>query len=162
MNLIKATLFAVALLTGPLAFAAADTESMKQAEQLLQSIGMEETLALATAQMVDVQLQQNPSLAPFKTILLEFFSRYMSFNSLKPEMVKAYAEAFTVAELKELNAFYGSALGQKAGKRMPQLMGEVAQLGTTRVQANINDLQTMIKAEAERLQEQQQQEQQEQ
>jgi hypothetical protein len=157
MNLLKAALFAAALMTGSLALAAPDAESMKQAEQLLRVIGMEETLAQATAQMVDAQTQQNPALAPFKTVMLEFFSRYMSFDSLKPEMVKAYADAFTAGELKELNAFYGSAVGKKAVTQMPAIMAQVAQIGTTRVQANIAELQSMIEAEAQRLKQQQDQ-----
>lgn len=157
MNPLKAALFAAALLTGSLALAAPDEESMKQAEKLLTVIGMEQTLTQATAQMVDAQTQQNPALAPFKTVMLEFFSRYMSFDSLKPEMVKAYAEGFTTEELKELNAFYGSALGKKAVKQMPAIMAQVAQIGTTRAQANIKELQAMIEAEAQRIKQQQEQ-----
>jgi hypothetical protein len=159
MNPIKATLFAAALLTGSLALAAPDPESVEEAEQLLTVIGMQETLSQATTQMVDAQMQQNPSLIPFKTVMLEFFNRYTSYDSLKPEMVKAYSENFTGAELKELNAFYGSDIGQKAVKQMPEIMSQVAQIGATRVQANISDLQTMMKAEAERIQKLQQQQQ---
>jgi hypothetical protein len=155
MNPLKAALFAAALLTGSLAIAAPDEESKKQAEKLLAVIGMEQTLTQATAQMVAAQTQQNPALAPFKPIMLEFFSRYMSFQSLKPELVKAYAEGFTTEELKELNAFYGSPLGKRAVVEMPAIMSKVAQIGTTQVQANISDLQAMIEAEAKRMKEEQ-------
>lgn len=157
MNPLKAVVFAAALLTGSLAQAAPDAEAMKQAEKLLGVIGMEQTLTQATAQMVDAQTQQNPALAPFKSAMLEFFSRYISFESLKPDMVKAYAEGFTTEELKELNAFYGSALGKKAVKLMPTIMAQVAQIGTARAQANIKDLQAMIEAEAQRLKQEQDQ-----
>lgn len=159
MNPLKAALFAAALVTGSLALAAPDAESTKQAEQLLRVIGMEETLAQATAQMVAAQAQQNPALAPFKPVMLEFFTRYMSFDSLKPELVKAYAEGFTTEELKELNAFYGSPLGKRAVVEMPAIMSKVAQIGTTRMQANINELQSMIEAEAQRMKQEQDQQQ---
>jgi hypothetical protein len=160
MNPLKAMLFAAVLVTGSLAFAAADPEATKEAEQLLSVIGMKETLAQATAQMVAAQMQQNPALAPFKTVMLEYFNQYMSYDSLKSEMVTAYTDAFTSAELKELNTFYGSAVGQKAATKMPEIMGQVAQIGATRVQANISDLEAMIKEEAERIQQEQQQQQQ--
>jgi hypothetical protein len=155
MNPLKAALFAAALLTGSLAIAAPDEESMKQAEKLLTAIGMEQTLTQLTAQMVDAQAQQTPALAPFKPIMLEFFSRYISFQSLKPELVKAYAEGFTTEELKELNAFYGSALGKRALVEIPAIMSKVTQTGTTQVQANIGDLQAMLEAEAKRMKEEQ-------
>jgi hypothetical protein len=155
MNPLKAVLFAAALLTGSLAQAAPDAEAMKQAEKLLSVIGMEKTLTQATTQMVDAQTQQNPALTPFKPVMLEFFSRYVSFESLKPDMVKAYAEEFTTEELKELNAFYGSALGKKAVTQMPAIMAQVAQTGTSRAQENIKDLQAMIEAEAQRLKQEQ-------
>jgi hypothetical protein len=162
MNTLKAVLVAAALMTGSLAIAAPDAKSVEQAEKLLRIIGMEETLTQATVQMVDAQAQQNPALVPFKPVMLEFFSRYMSFSSLKPEMVKAYAEGFTTEELKELNAFYGSPLGKKAVTQMPAIMAQVAQIGTTRVQANINELQTMIEADAQRMKKEQDQQKQQQ
>ena len=155
MNPLKAIVFAAALLTGALAQAAPDADAMKQAENLLSVIGMEQTLTQATAQMVDAQMQQNPALTPFKAVMLEFFSRYVSFESLKPDLVKAYAEGFTTEELTELNAFYGSALGKKAVKQMPAIMAQVAQIGTSRAQDNIKDLQAMIEAEAQRLKQEQ-------
>ena len=39
---------------------------------------------------------------------------------------------------------------------MPEIMAQVAQIGATRVQANIIDLQTIMKAKAERIQQLQQ------
>ncbi|MBK6510509.1 MAG: DUF2059 domain-containing protein [Haliea sp.] len=155
MNPLKAVVFAAALLTGSLAQAAPDAEAMKQAEKLLSVIGMEQTLTQATVQMVDAQTQQNPALTPFKTVMLEFFTKYMSFESLQPEMVKAYAEGFTTEELIELNAFYASPLGKKAVTQMPAIMAQVAQMGTSRAQANIKDLQASIEAEAQRLKQEQ-------
>lgn len=149
MNLLKTILFATALLAGSLAHA--DAESTQEAEQLLNVIGMEETLNQAMSQMVDVQIQQNPALIPYKMVMLEFFKKYMSFQNLKPEMVKAYSEAFTAAELKELNTFYAGDVGQKAVRKMPEIMTRVGQIGATRVQANMGELQEMMKAEAERI-----------
>ena len=75
----------------------------------------------------------------------------MSYESIKPELIKMYSEAFTASELKEIIAFYSTDVGQKSIQKMPALTAQGAQLGATRVQQNIGDLQAMIEAEAERL-----------
>ena len=155
MHLLKSVIFAAALSTGTMALA--DTASMKEAEQLLQTMGTEAALEQSMEQMVDVQLQQNPALAPYKGVMMDFFNKYTSYNSLKLEMAKAYSEAFTLEELQEINAFYASDVGQKVVQTMPRLMAQGAQLGVSRVQENIGELQEMIKAESERIQVLQQQ-----
>jgi hypothetical protein len=89
--------------------------------------------------------------------MMEFFNKYTSYDSLKLELAEAYSKAFTTAELKEINAFYASDVGQKVVQKMPQLMAEGAQMGISRVQENIGELQDMIKAKSERIQALQQQ-----
>lgn len=151
MTLLKAMLFTTALLTGSLAFAEPDPESLQEAEQLLDSIGIAATLDQAMLQMVQMQIHQNPALAPYREIMVAFFEKYTSYESLQPELVKSYAEAFTTVELKEMNAFYSSAVGQKAVQKMPELMAQGAQAGVARVQANMGELQDMMRAEAEKI-----------
>ena len=134
-------------------FVLADTESEIEAEKLFATMGMEEALVQSMSRMVDTQLQQNAALAPFKSVMMKFFSKHMSWESLKPEFVRIYSEAFTAKELHEINEFYSTDTGQKSIKLMPTLMAQGSQVGAARVQANIGELQAMIKAESERLQE---------
>lgn len=134
----------------------ADTESEKEAEKLLAVMGMEEAMVQSMSQMIDLQLQQNPTLAPFKPVMMEFFSKHMSWGSLKPDILKIYSDTFSAQELREINAFYATDTGQKTIQLMPSLMAQGGQVGAARVQANIGELQAMIKAEVERLQEQSQ------
>ncbi|CAA0101748.1 Uncharacterised protein [Halioglobus japonicus] len=155
MNFLKTVFIAIALAAS--AVALADEASIKEAEKLLQTMGTEAALEQSMSQMIDVQLQQNPALAPYKGVMMEFFNKYTSYNSLKLEMAQTYAEAFTLTELQEINAFYASEVGQKVVQVMPQLMAAGAQMGVTRVQENIGELQEMIKAESERIQMLQQQ-----
>ena len=51
----------------------ADTESEREAEKLLTTMGMEEVMVQSMSQMIDLQLQQNPTLAPFKPVMMKFF-----------------------------------------------------------------------------------------
>ena len=130
--------------------AVASPESEREAEKLFAAIGMEEALTQSMSQMVDLQLQQNPAMAALlRPVIMEFFQKHMSWESLKPEFLKIYSEAFSARELREINDFYATDTGQKTIKLMPSLMAQGGQIGAARVQANIGELQAMIK-EAER------------
>ena len=130
----------------------ADEASEKEAEKLLDMVGTQEVMEQSMSQMLDIQLQQNPALAPYKGVMMEFLNKNMSYESLKPDLVKMYSEEFTSSELREINAFYSTNVGKKSIEKMPKLMMQGGQLGATRVQENINDLQAMIQAESERIQ----------
>ena len=130
----------------------ADVASEKEAEKLLNMVGTQEVMEQSMSQMLDIQLQQNPALAPYKGVMMEFLNENMSYESLKPELIKMYSEEFTSSELREINAFYSTDVGIKSIEKMPTLMMQGGQLGATRVQENIGDLQAMIQAESERIQ----------
>ncbi|MEE4186808.1 MAG: DUF2059 domain-containing protein [Gammaproteobacteria bacterium] len=132
-------------------FAAAGPAAEREAEQLLNVIGLDEQLEGMFTQMVDIQLQRDPSMQPFRGVMLEFFARHFSFASLKPELVKIYAESFTEQELREINAFYSTPTGRKTIELMPELMLKGGEIGEARVRANIGELQAMIAAELARL-----------
>ena len=130
----------------------ADDASKKEAEVLLTTLELDKAFEQTTIQMIDTQVKQNPSLAPFKQVMLRFFSKYMSYDSLKPEMVEIYSEAFTASELKEIVAFYKTPTGRKSIKKMPELMAKGGQIGAQKVQDNIQELQEMIRIESENIQ----------
>lgn len=130
----------------------ADAASEKEAEKLLDMVGTQAVMEQSMSQMLDIQLQQNPALAPYKGVMMEFLNENMSYESLKPELIKMYSEEFTSSELREINAFYSTDVGKKSIEKMPTLMMQGGQLGATRVQENIGDLQAMIQAESGRIQ----------
>jgi len=84
--------------------------------------------------------------------MLKFFSKHMSYESLKPQIIDIYAEVFTASELKDINNFYATPTGKKTVKEMPELMVRGGQIGVQRIQDNIKELQSMIEAESERIQ----------
>jgi len=150
MNFSKVFVLITAL--GMSSMSLADAASEKEAEKLLDMVGTQEVMEQSMSQMLDIQLQQNPALAPYKGVMMEFLNKNMSYESLKPDLVKMYSEEFTSSELREINAFYSTNVGKKSIEKMPKLMMQGGQLGATRVQENINDLQAMIQAESERIQ----------
>ena len=150
MNLSKVFVLITAL--GVSSMSLADAASEKEAEKLLNMVGTQEVMEQSMSQMLDIQLQQNPALAPYKGVMMEFLNENMSYESLKPELIRMYSEEFTSSELREINAFYSTDVGKKSIEKMPTLMMQGGQLGATRVQENIGDLQAMIQAESERIQ----------
>jgi hypothetical protein len=122
----------------------------KAAEQMLTLMDMPTVLKKSVDEMVAMQVQQNPSIAPYETVMKEFLAKYMSWDSLKADMIKIYMDEFTESELGELNKFYQTPVGRKTVEKMPTLMSKGAQLGGQRVQEHMPELQAAITAEAQK------------
>lgn len=150
MNKPSIFIFIASLLCSQVALSS--DESKAQAEILLDSLDMQVALEQSIEQMLQIQLQQNPALVPYKDVMLKFLSKHMSYEELKPQMIEIYAATFTASELKDINTFYETPTGKKTLVKMPELMTQGAQIGAQRVQDNIQELQDMIKAESERIQ----------
>jgi hypothetical protein len=148
MNIARSTLAAVVLLAIACPMARADEASHKAAvTKLFNTMHMKELLDSSIVQMTDMQIKANPMIAPYRQIMLDFTSKYMSWESLAPEMTKLYMETFTETEVNELEKFYATPTGQKAVKTMPELMAKGAEIGQKRVQDNIGELQKAIQDE---------------
>ena len=132
----------------------ADAALREEAEKLLSKMdtNIRGALQQSSNQMLEMQMNQSPSLAPYKDVMTRCFERYMSYESLKPEMVHMYTEAYTLEELKEINAFYSSKVGKKTLELMPRLVARSGQIAAAKVEDNLDELKTMIKAETLRLQ----------
>jgi len=154
----KSITLAIAVIFMSLSTSSADEDSHKKtAEKLLTQIGTDRILAQSIENTLNAQIQQQPSLAPYKEVMLNFFEKHMGFESLKDDLIAIYVEAFTEEELNDIMAFYETPTGRKTLEKLPELSAKGAQLGQSRVQQNIQELQEMIMAESRRIQEQQNQ-----
>lgn len=131
--------------------ALAEQPARKEAALLLEQIDMQATLDQSIALSLDSQIKSQPQLAPYRETMLEFFRKYMSYESLKADMIRIYEEAFTEQELAELRAFYATPTGRKSLELMPSLMAKGAEMGQKRVEAHIPELTKMIQDQTERL-----------
>jgi hypothetical protein len=107
-------------------------------------------LEQSIATSLDAQIKANPAIAKFRPVILEFLNKHMSWDSLKDDFAKIYAEAFTLSELREIEAFYKTPIGKKLAKNTPALMAQGMELGQKRVQDNISELQEAIRKEAQK------------
>ncbi|NIR12975.1 MAG: DUF2059 domain-containing protein [Desulfobacterales bacterium] len=132
----------------------AEKDSHYQATvELLELFHMEKLLSETLEQMLDVQIQQDPSLKPFEGVMKDFLAKYMSWEALKDDYIRIYMEEFTEAELRDMIEFYKTSTGQKAIEKTPVLAAKGSQLGQQRVQENIDELIEMLEKEAARLEE---------
>ena len=132
----------------PLDLRADEKTHRAAAESLLNNMDMDKLMNQSVDQMLQMQVQQNPAIAPYQTQMKAFLSKYMSWASLKDDMVKIYTAEFTEAELKELNAFYQTPLGKKTVQKMPTLLAKGAEMGQKRVQEHLPELQAAIQSQA--------------
>jgi uncharacterized protein len=141
-------LFAVAVASAVASTALADTKShRKAAEDLLTAMGVEAQMSKAIDTQLDAQTKMMPMMAQLKEPMKKFFDKYMSYASMKEELITNYVDAFSEKDLKEITAFYKSPVGKKLVGKMPELMSKATELGTKRVQENQAELQKMVQEE---------------
>ena len=119
--------------------------------ELLTLMDVERSMTGGAAAMTDVMLQQNPTLRPFRDVLMDWAARTLTWEKLEGRVVAMYVEAFTEAEIRELIAFYKTPTGQKMVKTGPELMTKGAMLGAEVAKENEAELRTMIEKRAAEL-----------
>ncbi|MFD2785429.1 DUF2059 domain-containing protein [Hymenobacter rubripertinctus] len=116
----------------------------KAAESLLAATNSEQNLTLTIDRMLAGQIEQNPGMKAVEPEMRAYLTKYMSWASLKDEMVQLYAGAFTEKELKELTKFYLTPIGRKTTEKLPQLTAAGMELGQRRMQEHLPELQQAI------------------
>lgn len=129
----------------------ANQEADAQAQALLDSLNMEQAFDQTIDKTLDIQLKQNPALLPYRGVMRQFFRKYMSYESIKGELVSIYSNAFTAQELKEITEFYRTATGKKTVALMPELFAKGGELGARRVQEHLPELRAQMSEAAARL-----------
>lgn len=124
---------------------------LQAAEAVLVEANTEAVMDRATDEMLRLQIEQNPGLAPFEDVMRAFFAEFLSWQALRTDMVRLYATAFSEAELNEIAAFYRTPTGQKAVATMPGLMAEGMQMGQRAVQEQMPELIRRIQQRAAEL-----------
>jgi hypothetical protein len=111
---------------------------------LLKLIGVERNMEVAVESMADVMTKNNPMLLPFRDVVVEWAKKYVSWEAVGPQLIKAYKEAFTEAEIREVIAFYQTPTGQKVLVKIPELMQKGFAIGVGVSEAHAEELQRML------------------
>ena len=119
-------------------------EDYAAAYELLEAMQLPTQLKQTLDGLVDMQLRGNPQLVPYKKVFTDFFSKYMSFEALKKGYADIYLDFYSVAEIRELTAFYKSPIGGKMASKTAELAMRGAALGQKAVQDHKLELQAAL------------------
>ncbi len=119
--------------------------------ELLQVMGLEKNAMAGAQAMLNVMLDQNKEMEPFRDVFLNWAESTMSWDKMAPRMTDLYMQTFTEAEVRELIAFYKTPTGQKTLDQMPVLMQEGAKIGADLAKEHQGELEEAIKARAAEL-----------
>ena len=121
-----------------------EASHLQAARDLLVASQMEQVFSKTIDQALDMQIRQAPQLGELRGVMKDFFNKYMSWDALKDDLAKLYADSFTEDELKDITKFYQTPTGKKMALATPELMAKGAMLGQQKVQEHIGELQQMI------------------
>jgi hypothetical protein len=125
----------------------ADEASHRQAvEQLFELTAMQQKIDESVANVLALQISQNPGLKSHQDVVNEFLERHIGWGSLKDALTSMYMQEFTEQEVNDMNTFYSSPTGHKVIKRLPVLVQMRNQLASQRLQENIGELEYEINA----------------
>jgi hypothetical protein len=129
----------------------AESDSHRQAvEKLFELTHIQQLIEESVDGVLALQVAQNPALSEHREALRSFLQKYIGWQALKDDLAAMYLQAFTEAELDQMNAFYSSPTGQKVLQRLPLLIQQRNQLAMQRLQEHIGELQQEINAGAEK------------
>jgi hypothetical protein len=124
-----------------------DKGHVEQVEILFKLTRMEQKINESVESVAQLQLRQNPALAAKSDQLMAFLERHIGWNAVKADLYAMYMQTFTEDELKAINDFYITPLGQKVIVIVPQLVQERNRLAMQRLQENIGELQQIMSAD---------------
>ena len=126
-------------------------QANSEALTLLATMNMKESYEGMIKRITQMQIQANPQLKAIEPAIEAFFTKFMGWEAQKGDIAALYAKNYTVEELKELNRFYQSPLGQKTVQIMPQLAAASAQIGQSRMMQHMPEMKAMVEAELKKV-----------
>ncbi len=119
--------------------------------ELMDAMHVERSLKEAMDIMVSAQVQADPTLRPYQIEVRGFFAKYFSWDELRNDYARLYAETFSEEDLRQLTAFYRTELGQKLIGAMPEIMQKGAEMGQAKLRDHAGELREMLQRRAEEL-----------
>lgn len=118
---------------------------------LLATMNMKESYEGMITRITRMQLEANPQLKAIEPAIHAFFTKYMGWEAQRGDIAALYAKNFTTQELKELNKFYQTPLGQKTVQLMPQLAAAGAQIGQSKMMQHMPEMKIMVEEALKKL-----------
>jgi len=116
----------------------------KAAEEFLVVSGAELVYKASMEKMMELQTQSNPTMAQYSDIIKQWANKYISWASVKDEMVNLYSYEFSEKELKEISKFYKSPIGLKLASKIGEIMNKSSETIQKKALEHTPELQKMI------------------
>jgi len=126
-------------------------QANSEAFTLLATMNMKNSYEGMIKRITQMQVQSNPSLKELTPMIEAFFTKYMGWEAQRGDIAALYAKNYTVEELKALNKFYQTPLGQKTVQLMPQLAAASAKIGQSKMIGHMPEMKAMIETELKKL-----------
>jgi len=123
-----------------------ESSHLQEVETLFRLTQMERKINESVEDLLSAQIRQSPDLGRHQAAVRAFLERTIGWVALRPDLTAMYLGAFTEEELKQMNAFYVTPVGQKVLTRVPDLVEERNRLATQRLQDHIGELQRELQA----------------
>jgi uncharacterized protein len=124
---------------------AARTSSHDQAvHELFRVMGLQQTAVLGATTMIDAQVQANPAIEPYRDVMIDWATKYLTWDAMLPGMTAIYKDTFSEPEVREMIAFYRTPTGKKVLETMPDVMQRSAEVGIALAQENQGELEKMV------------------
>lgn len=81
---------------------------------------------------------------PMASVLEEFFDRHLTWEVMRPELVRIYAETLTEAQIRQATAFYRSPAGQALVGQMPVIIERTMEMTSRLMAEHQTELQAMM------------------
>ncbi len=155
-NSVRSTFAAVAVLLSCLSPVAAWSEEAvsthrQAALELIAITEMETSMTAQAETMVDLQVQQNPLIQPYRDVLVKWIKKTMAWDAMAPQMTQLFMDTFSESELRDLIAFYKTPTGKKALTQLPVLFEQGAKIGQELAEKNQAELEAMIEVRRQEL-----------
>lgn len=115
------------------------------AKELMQVMHVDKMLHDQIAAAFDLQVQNNPAMAPMRPVMQQFLDKYLTWDAIGPQVTAVYAQTFSESELKDLIAFYKTPTGQKVALSTATLAAKQEAIGLQVVQAHQQELVDLIR-----------------
>jgi len=111
---------------------------------------MKESYEGMIKRITQMQIDADPKLKVIEPAIEAFFTKYMGWEAQRGDIAALYAKNYTAQELKELNTFYQTPLGQKTVQLMPQLAAASAKIGQSKMMKHFPEMRAMIETELQK------------
>jgi len=95
---------------------------VRAAERFLVVTDAEKMMNEQADEVLQVQLRRNPTASQLLAPMQAIMRKYMTYDAIKPDLIKAYTATYSESELNQLVAFYQTDLGRMMRDRTPKVV----------------------------------------